>query len=89
MIQPYQFYPAFKSCPNCRTRLLTTVPITRKFLQGVLHDLGIVCTCVRCSRRYRATSWLRYSWIAWAGPVGQWIWWQTTSLTETDRPTES
>ncbi len=81
--EAYRFYQASRRCPECRAVLLTTTPITLRFTRGVLHDLGIACYCVRCNSRYRARSWLPFTWVAWAGPVGRWLWWQTTSLHRT------
>ncbi|MBI3615384.1 MAG: hypothetical protein HY211_02590 [Candidatus Omnitrophica bacterium] len=79
-VQPYQFYRTFRRCPSCGARLLTATPLTVRFTKGLLQNLGITCYCVRCNTRYRATSRLRFWWVAWAGPIGRWLWWQTTSL---------
>ena len=79
----YQFYGTFRRCPECGATLLTATPLTRQFTQGLLQRLGITCYCVRCNTRYRATTRLRYQAVAWLGPVGWWIWWQTTSLEQT------
>jgi len=88
----FQFYPVPRACPSCRSRLVTATPLTRTFTQGILHSLGITCYCVRCNNRYRAASSLRYAFVAWLGPVGRWLWWQTASLELTlqgDGPLES
>lgn len=77
---PYQFYSCFRPCPACRGRLVTATPLTRRFTQGLLHRLGVTCYCAGCATRYRATSWLRYSLVAWLGPLGRWCWWQIASL---------
>lgn len=82
----YQFYPAARFCPACGGKLVSSTPIIRQFLQGPLQGMGITCYCVGCNTRYRATSRLRYGWVAWLGPVGRWIWWQTTELEITLRP---
>ena len=86
MTPPYQFYRSSRLCPECRSVLLTAAPLNRTFTQGILHRLGITCYCVRCNSRYRATGWLRYRWIWWAGPIGRWIWWQTATLELTLSP---
>ncbi len=88
MIPPYQFYQTARRCPTCLKRLLTATPLTRAFTQGLLQRMGMTCYCVWCNRRYRATSSLRYGWVAWMGPVGRWLWWQTTSLEVTLLPEE-
>lgn len=82
----YQFYPAARFCPSCRGRLATTVPVRRLFLKGPLQRMGLTCYCVSCNSRYRATSSLPFVWIAWLGPLGRWIWWQTTTLEVTLLP---
>jgi len=79
----YQFYTAARSCPACRNKLVTTEPFASQFMGGTLYRIGLACYCVHCNNRYRATSFIRFSWIAWAGPVGQWIWWQTARLEPT------
>ncbi len=84
----YQFYPCAKSCPACGAGLLTAIPLTRTFTQGPLERLGITCYCVSCNRRYRATSPIRFVWVAWLGPVGRWLWWKATSLELTLKPEE-
>ncbi len=77
---PFGFYPAQRLCPSCGGRLLTAIPVNRTFLRGPLQRMGVTCYCVACNRRYRAQSGLRYGWVGWMGPVGRWLWWQTTSL---------
>ena len=76
----FGFYPALRFCPSCGAQLLTATPVNRTFLKGPLQRLGITCYCVQCNRRYRATSRLKFAWVAWAGPVGRWLWWQTAGL---------
>lgn len=80
MPAPYQFYPCFKSCPSCRSPLVSATPLTLTHTRGLLQEMGITCYCVRCNSRYRATSWLIYPAVAWAGPLGRRLWWKTTRL---------
>lgn len=82
----YQFYPAARRCPSCGGKLVSSTPIIRRFLQGPLQGMGIACYCVNCNVRYRATSRLRYGRVSWLGPIGRWIWWQTTEMEVTLRP---
>lgn len=80
---PYGFYLTYRLCPACGGRLLSATPLSRTFLQGPLQRMGITCYCIACNVRYRAVSRLRFPLVAWMGPLGRWIWWQTTSLEET------
>ena len=82
----YHFYSTARLCPNCGGQLLTTTPVNRTTLQGLLQRLGTTCYCMACNRRYRATSRLSYPLVGWLGPVGRWIWWKTTSLELTLEP---
>ena len=50
--------------------------------------MGIICYCVQCNTRYRATSQLPFAGVAWMGGLGRWIWWQTTTLELTLRSEE-
>ncbi len=88
MIPSYGFYRCLKPCPACGGTLLSLTPLTKEFLQGPLERLGVSCFCQQCSRRYRAVGSLRYSWIAWLGPLGRWLWWQFTAL-ESTSPADS
>lgn len=83
MTSPFGFYRTARRCPECRQPLVTATPLTRRFTQGLLQDLGLTCYCVACNSRYRATTRLRFYWVAWAGALGGWIWWKTTSLEKT------
>ncbi len=89
MAEPYRFYPCARSCPRCGAGLVTATPLTLRFTYGMLHELGVTCYCVQCNHRYRATHWLRFSFIAWAGPIGRWIWWKTARLETTLTPPDS
>ena len=83
MIPAYGFYPCLKPCPACRGKLLSLTPLRKEFLQGPLQGLGVSCFCQQCTRRYRATSRLNYSGVAWLGPIGRWLWWQSAALEST------
>ncbi len=86
MMPPYQFYRTYRPCPSCHAVLATITPLNRQFTQGLLQQLGITCYCVRCNNRYRATSWLRFIAVAWAGPLGRWLWWKSVRLELTVQP---
>ena len=83
MIPAYGFYPCLKPCPACRGKLLSLTPLRKEFLRGPLQGLGISCFCQICTRRYRATSSLNYSAVAWLGPIGRWLWWHSAALEST------
>ena len=82
----FQFYPAFRKCPSCGSSLLTSTLVTKLSMQGPLERMGVVCYCVSCNRRYRATGRISYPPIAWLGPVARRLWWRTASLELTVRP---
>lgn len=79
----YQFYATSRRCPVCRQRIATATPLTIKFTQGPLHRMGLTCYCVSCNSRFRAVGCFRFGWVAWAGPLGRWIWWRTALLKPT------
>jgi hypothetical protein len=83
---PYGFYPSSRRCPSCKARLVTTTPVNRFYLQGLLQELGLACYCVRCNTRYRATGRLRFHWVSGLGAFGRWIWWKTATLEVTLSP---
>lgn len=82
-VAPYRFYPVGRFCPRCGERLVATAPVTREFMRPPLQRLGVTCLCMGCGARYRAFSFVRYVWLAWAGAAGRWLWWQTTRLEST------
>ena len=84
--QHYGFYICYRPCPNCRGRLVSSTPLTRRFTGGSLHALGLSCFCQDCNNRFRATSRIRFGWVAWLGDFGRWLWWQFSSLGTTTPP---
>ena len=76
----FQFYPTFRSCPACRSRLLTATRAQASVLEGPLQRMGIPCYCVSCNRRYRAIGRLPYRLVGWMGPLGRRLWWRSASL---------
>src|SRR5574341_1915960 len=51
---PYRFFSCQKSCPECRSRLVTQTMLNWSFFRELYHDMGIACHCVSCNIRYRA-----------------------------------
>ncbi|MBI3276779.1 MAG: hypothetical protein HYZ66_03360 [Chlamydiae bacterium] len=51
---PYQFYSCDKFCPQCKSNLVASKGLDWHSLNGIYHDLGIICHCTYCNIRYRA-----------------------------------
>lgn len=76
----FQFYKTGRFCPKCGQRLVTMTLVSKRTTQGPLQSMGIPCHCLGCATRYRAVSRVPFSKISWLGPLGRWVWWQTTEL---------